>query len=65
MTFVTPTLVALAAKKIYPHRIEIVAPEKERSMQWGSDIHAVRAALEGVGPETVIDDVLGMVEVPL
>jgi hypothetical protein len=65
MTFVTPTLVALAAKKIYPHRIEIVTPEKERSMQWGSDINAVTAALEGVGPETVIDDVLGLVEVPL
>jgi hypothetical protein len=65
MTFVTPTLVALAAKKIYPHRIEIVTPEKERSMQWGSDINAVTAALQGVGPETVIDDVLGMVEVPL
>lgn len=65
MTFVTPTLVALAAKKIYPHRIEIVTPAKERSMQWGSDIDAVAAALEGVGPETVIDDVLGMVEVPL
>jgi hypothetical protein len=65
MSFVTPTLVALAAKKIYPHRIEIVTPEKERSMQWGSDINAVTAALEGVGPETVINDVLGMVEVPL
>jgi len=65
MTFVTPTLVALAAKKIYPHRIEIITPEKERSMQWGSDINAVTAALEGVGPETVIDDVLGLVEVPL
>ncbi len=65
MTFVTPTLVALAAKKIYPHRIEIVTPEKERSMQWGSDVNAVAVALEGVGPDTVIDDVLGMVEVPL
>lgn len=65
MAFVTPTLVALAAKKIYPHRIEIVEPAKERSMQWGSDLNAVTAALEGVGPETVIDDVLGMVEVPL
>lgn len=58
-------MVALAAKKIYPHRIEIVAPAKERSMQWGSDIEAVTAALEGIGPDVVIDDVLGMVEVPL
>jgi hypothetical protein len=65
MAFVTPTLVALAAKKIYPHRIEIVESAKERSMQWGSDLNTVAAALEGVGPETVIEDVLGMVEVPL
>ena len=34
-------------------------------MQWGSDVQAVAAALEGVGPDVVIDDVLGMVEVPL
>lgn len=65
LAFVTPSLVALAAKKIYPHRIHIVTPEKERSMQWGSDIDVVTAALEGVGPDTVIEDILGMVEVPL
>jgi hypothetical protein len=34
-------------------------------MQWGSDLDAVTAALEGVGPDDVIDDALGMVEVPL
>jgi hypothetical protein len=34
-------------------------------MQWGSDLDAVAAALEEIGPEEVIDDVLGMVEVPL
>ena len=58
-------MVALAAKKIYPHRIEVVTPAKERSMQWGSDIETVTAALEGVGPDVVIDDVLAIVEVPL
>jgi MoxR-like ATPase len=65
LTYVTPSLVALAIKKIYPHRIQIASPEKERSMQWGSDIDAVAAALEAVGPEVVIEDVLGSVEVPL
>jgi len=59
LTFVTPSLVALAARKIYCHRIEIVKPEKERSMQYGSDLDAVRELLEGVGPEEVIEDVLG------
>jgi len=31
----------------------------ERSMQWGSDIDAVAAILDGIGPEEVIEDVLG------
>lgn len=34
-------------------------------MQWGSELDAVKTALEGVGPEQVIEDVLAMVEVPL
>jgi hypothetical protein len=36
-------------------------------MQWGSDVDAVAALLEGVGPEDVIEDVLGTSgpEVPL
>jgi len=41
------------------HRIQIVPPEKERSMQWGSDLDAVAALLEGIGPQEVIEDVLG------
>ncbi|KAA6408637.1 MAG: hypothetical protein FRX48_07719 [Lasallia pustulata] len=65
LEFVTPSLVALAARKIYPHRIAITTPENERSMQYGSDLAAVAAMLEGVTPEQVIDEVLGAVEVPL
>jgi len=65
LKYVTPSLVALATKKIYSHRIQIVSPENERSMQWGSDLDAVKAALEGIGPEEVIEDVLGTVEIPL
>lgn len=34
-------------------------------MQWGSDLSAVKAALEDLEPEDIIDDVLRMVEVPL
>jgi hypothetical protein len=36
-------------------------------MQWGSDLDAVAAILEGVGAEDVIEDVLGSsgAEVPL
>ncbi|KAI1351755.1 hypothetical protein F5Y01DRAFT_281765 [Xylaria sp. FL0043] len=65
LDFVTPELVQLAARKIYAHRIVIVAPERERSMQWGSDLAAVKALLEDVQPEDVVEDVLGMVDAPL
>jgi MoxR-like ATPase len=65
LRYVTPSLVTLAVKKIYPHRISITPPERERSVQWGSNIDAVTAVLEGMGPDAVIDDVLGSVEVPL
>ncbi|KAI1422135.1 hypothetical protein F5Y12DRAFT_645680 [Xylaria sp. FL1777] len=65
LDFVTPELVQLAARKIYAHRIVIVPAERERSMQWGSDLAAVKALLEDVQPEDVVEDVLGMVDVPL
>ncbi|KAK4163545.1 hypothetical protein QBC43DRAFT_319277 [Cladorrhinum sp. PSN259] len=65
LEYVTPSLIALAAKKAYLHRLRIVdKPEKERSVQWGSDVAAIEVLLEGIGPEDVIEDVLGMVAVP-
>jgi hypothetical protein len=64
--YVTPALVALAARKVYVHCIRIVArPEGERSTHWGSSLQAVEAVLEHVGPEDVIEDVLEMVTAPL
>ncbi|KAI1111102.1 hypothetical protein F5Y14DRAFT_426636 [Nemania sp. NC0429] len=65
LDFVTPELVQLAARKIYAHRIAIVPAERERSMQWGSDLDAVKELLEGVEPEDVIEEVLASVDVPL
>lgn len=59
LPYATPSLIALAARKIYLHRIEIVKAERERSMQWGSDLDAIRESLDGIGPEDVIEDVLG------
>lgn len=64
LDFVTPSLVAMAAKKVYLHRIRMVDAPAERSMQWGSDLAAVEAVLEGIGPEDVIEDVLAMVTAP-
>ncbi|OJD31185.1 uncharacterized protein BKCO1_5100083 [Diplodia corticola] len=65
LNYVPPSLVALAARKIYPHRILLTAPENERSMQWGSSLEAVREVLDGVTVDDVIEDVLQQVEVPL
>ncbi|KAH9877688.1 hypothetical protein J1614_002905 [Plenodomus biglobosus] len=65
LDYVSPSLVALAARKIYPHRIVITSPENERSMQWGSSLDAVKAVLEGVTVEDVVEEVLESVEVPL
>ncbi|KAI4243600.1 MAG: hypothetical protein L6R40_003424 [Gallowayella cf. fulva] len=65
LDYVTPSLVAIAARKIYPHRIILTTAERDRSLQYGSDLAAVRAALEGMTPESVIEDVLAAVETPL
>ena len=65
LDFVTPSLVGLAVRKIYAHRIDVVTPEGERSVQWGSRIDDVAEALDGVTSERIIEDVLDSVEVPL
>jgi len=65
LDYIPPSLVALAARKIYPHRLTLATPENERSMQWGSSLDAVREELEGITVEDVIEDVLNSVEVPL
>ncbi|KAK4127841.1 hypothetical protein N657DRAFT_641893 [Parathielavia appendiculata] len=64
--YVTPSLVALALRKVYLHRIEVVRdPQRERSVQWGSEVETVRAMLEGVGAEDVVEDTLELVKVPV
>ncbi|KAL9471229.1 hypothetical protein ACSS6W_009170 [Trichoderma asperelloides] len=65
LAYVTPALIGLAVRKVYLHRIRITEPAKERSMQWGSQLEAVEALLEGVGPEEVVEEVLEMVTAPL
>ena len=60
--YVTPSLVALAARKIYPHRLLLCNPEKERSLQYGSDLEAVQRVMEALTPDDVIENVLASVE---
>lgn len=61
----SPSLVALAVRKIYPHHITILGPEAERSIQYGSDLKAVSAVLKGYHPLQVIEEVLASVDVPI
>ncbi|KAF2238994.1 hypothetical protein EV356DRAFT_528878 [Viridothelium virens] len=65
LTFVPPSLVALATRKVYTHRIILIEPDDERSLQWGSNVEAVKELLENVTVQDVIEDVLRTVEVPL
>lgn len=65
LSFVPPSLVALATRKVYSHRIILVSPDDERSLQWGSSVEAVRELLENVTVHDVIEEVLRTVEVPL
>jgi hypothetical protein len=65
LEFVTPALVGVAARKVYLHRIEMVEPSKERSVQWGSELGAIERLLEGWGPEDVVEEVLAVVTAPV
>lgn len=65
INFVTPSLVALAARKVYPHRIAMAEPKRERSMQYGSDFAAVSELLNGITPQDVIEEVLNTVPGPI
>jgi hypothetical protein len=65
INYVPPSLVVLAAHKIYPHRLKLHTAETERSLQWGSNPEAIRQLLEGVTVEDALEDVLASVETPL
>ena len=65
LNYITPSLVTLAVRKIYPHRLKLATAETERSLQWGSDPEAIRRLLDGVTVEDAIEDVLASVETPL
>jgi MoxR-like ATPase len=65
LDYVPPSLVVLAAHKIYPHRLVLATPSTEKSLQWGSDPSAIGSLLEGITVEGVIEDVLASFESPL
>ncbi|GAB7347078.1 hypothetical protein MBLNU459_g3210t2 [Dothideomycetes sp. NU459] len=65
LSYVPPSLVALAVRKVYPHRLVLATWKTERSLQWGSDLQAVEDLLDGVTVDDAIDSVLSSVEAPL
>ncbi|EME85265.1 uncharacterized protein MYCFIDRAFT_210187 [Pseudocercospora fijiensis CIRAD86] len=65
LDYVSPSLVALAARKIYPHRLVLATEKTERSLLWGSDPRAIRHLMQTVTVEDAIENVLGSVEAPL
>ncbi|KAL4930954.1 uncharacterized protein BDV17DRAFT_289375 [Aspergillus undulatus] len=62
--YVTPSIAALAAKKVFRHRIVVAKPEDDRSLQYGSDLAAVSKVLEYATPDTILESVLTL-EAPL
>ena len=65
LDYVPPSLVVLAARKVYPHRLVLATRSTEKSLQWGSDPSAVAQLLANVTVESVIEDVLASFESPL
>ncbi|KAK9451978.1 uncharacterized protein V1518DRAFT_410048 [Limtongia smithiae] len=65
ISFATPSIVAIAARKTYSHRISITDPELERSVLYGSDVEAVKRFLQQWTGEAVLEDILDTVPAPI
>ncbi|KAJ5620318.1 hypothetical protein N7510_004302 [Penicillium lagena] len=58
--YLTPSIVALAARKVFRHRIVVATPDDDRSLQYGSDLVAVSHVLVDVTPDSILDGVLAL-----
>ncbi|KAJ5939829.1 hypothetical protein N7466_002963 [Penicillium verhagenii] len=56
--YLTPSIVELAARKVFRHRIIVASPGDDRSLQYGSDLVTVSRVLAEVTPDSVLDGVL-------
>lgn len=64
--FATPSLVAKAARKIFPLKIDMCRnPEDEPTLHYGSDIRIVSKWMKKWDVVLIIDDVLSIVPTPL
>lgn len=62
--YLTPSIVALAARKVFRHRIVVANPDEDRSLQYGSDLKTASYVLEDVTADSILDGVLAL-EPPL
>ncbi|WEW61016.1 hypothetical protein PRK78_006505 [Emydomyces testavorans] len=65
LDYLVPSLIAIAAKKAYRHRIVVASPKDDRSLLYGSNLEAAKLALADLTPERIIEEVLVEVEAPL
>ena len=65
LTYVTPSIVQIAAQKVYTHRIEVASPAQERSFQYGSTLEAIQEALQGITPENITDTAISQIQQPI
>ena len=60
-----PSLVGIAASKVYQHRVRLATVQLERSSQFGSDSRVVAELLSQYSVERIIKEVLDEVETPI
>lgn len=58
LDYLTPSIVALATKKVFRHRIVVAKPDDDRSLQYGSDPNAVAKVISYATPDTILESVL-------
>ncbi|KAI5295573.1 hypothetical protein KEM52_000951 [Ascosphaera acerosa] len=63
--FVFPSLVAIAVRQVYRHRLVTGSPRNDRSLLYNSSLRAVEAAYRDITAEGVIEEVLERVTVPV
>ena len=65
LQFANPSIVALAAYKVYGHRIVVADKDTDRSVMWGSNKEAVDKYLAEVDADMIINNVLDEIRAPL
>jgi len=64
-SFATPAIIGLAFRKVYRHRVQITTADFERSVQYGSHPKTIASILDGITVDSILENVLQEVEVPV